>query len=269
MNFSLQSLGLRLVLGSFLLFSTVHADQFYADYYPAAQDYCLAGCQTVLGYVTFNQSADALLEDYYTSTCSNTLQLQSIYLCGQAYCERSGVLHYIAQQNAQCQREAGISLPSFETFEVTPEELAKIPVVNESAATTSATAPLTYAVIPTRDWAEIGIRTTSSFYVSWNLGFNFSWACIGFWGLVLLIGIVHRGAELYRFSQASTGDRSTSLWLRIRRTLILPATFGKHCQQPIFGATIPPRLESILLFAYLIMNFIFMFPGYDLFSENI
>lgn len=33
--------------------------------------------------------------------------------------------------------------------------------------------------------------------------------------------------------------------------------------------TIPPRLESILLVLYLVMNIVFMFPGYDLFAGNI
>ena len=64
-------------------------------------------------------------------------------------------------------------------------------------------------------------------------------------------------------------SESSSVRLWIRRRLLLPATFGQHCQDPVGWCTIPPRLESMLLLVYLTMNIVFMFPGYDLFAGNI
>lgn len=94
----------------------------------------------------------------------------------------------------------------------------------------------------------------------------------GFWGLVALIGVANRCVESLTMRRHTAGtyrDNSNGLRLWIRKRLLLPATFGKHCQDPIGWCTIPPRLESILLTLYLVINFIFMFPGYDLFEGNL
>lgn len=94
----------------------------------------------------------------------------------------------------------------------------------------------------------------------------------GFWGLVIAVGIVNRCVELLKAYQHDPDHRrakSSSLGLWIRRRLLLPATFGQHCQDSAGLGTIPPRLESMLLVLYLTMNIVFMFPGYDLFADNI
>lgn len=99
-----------------------------------------------------------------------------------------------------------------------------------------------------------------------------SWAMYGFWGLVTLIGVGNRCSEwltMRRHTAGSYRAESKGLRLWIRRQLLLPATFGNRCQDPVGLGSIPPRVESILLLLYLIMNFIFMFPGYDLFLGNL
>ena len=86
---------------------------------------------------------------------------------------------------------------------------------------------------------------------------------------MLLIGILNRIIITVRNSRIPNHRQESSLLTWIRRSLILPATFGKHCSQPVLGGTIPPRLESVLLGLYVTMNFIFMFPGYELFLGNL
>lgn len=94
----------------------------------------------------------------------------------------------------------------------------------------------------------------------------------GFWGLAIVIGLINRVATSIAAKRPIAGryraeSNSISLWFR--RRLLLPATFGQHCQDPVGWCTIPPRLESLLLVLYFIMNIIFMFPGYDLFAGNL
>lgn len=99
-----------------------------------------------------------------------------------------------------------------------------------------------------------------------------SYALYGFWGLVVLIGLINRFLQLLNARQHGPDRQrfeSSNMRLWIRRRLLLPATFGQRCQDPVGCGTIPPRLESILLVLYLIMNIVFMFPGYDLFAGNI
>jgi hypothetical protein len=94
----------------------------------------------------------------------------------------------------------------------------------------------------------------------------------GFWGLVTLIGVGNRCVEWVTMRRHKAGGyRADSHGMRlwIRKRLLLPATFGAQCQERVGWCTIPPRLETILLLLYLIMNFIFMFPGYDFFEGNL
>jgi len=94
----------------------------------------------------------------------------------------------------------------------------------------------------------------------------------GFWGLAIVVGLIYRCTELLAARRHAKGrcqpdTSSMSLWFR--RRLLLPATFGGHCQDSAGFGTIPPRLETILLIVYLVMNIIFLFPGYELFEGNL
>jgi hypothetical protein len=94
----------------------------------------------------------------------------------------------------------------------------------------------------------------------------------GFWGLAIIVGLLHRCTELLSARRNATGryrSETSSIRLWIRRRLLLPATFGGHCQDSTGFGTIPPRIEIILLVVYLIMNIVFLFPGYDLFEGNL
>lgn len=78
--------------------------------------------------------------------------------------------------------------------------------------------------------------------------------------------MVYRASTLLR---KAPGSGEASWWLWIRKNLILPATFGKHQAEVVaWTYTIPPRLESIIIFLYVIMNFVMCFPAYNLFIGN-
>jgi len=94
----------------------------------------------------------------------------------------------------------------------------------------------------------------------------------GFWALAIVIGLIHRCTKVLnarRHAKSHYRAATSSLRLWVKRRLLTPATFSRHCQDPIGWYTIPPRLETVLLIAYLIVNFVFLFPGYDLFEGNL
>jgi hypothetical protein len=94
----------------------------------------------------------------------------------------------------------------------------------------------------------------------------------GFWGLVIIVGLIYRCTELLAARRHATGryqpDTST-IRLCLRRRLLLPATFSGHCQESAGFGTIPLRVQTVLLVVYLVMNIVFLFPGYDLFEGNL
>lgn len=69
----------------------------------------------------------------------------------------------------------------------------------------------------------------------------------------------------------SFGRQSTSpiaqagVWMR--RHLLLPLAFANHREAPPF--TVPSRLEGLLIGLYVVMNFVFCFPGYHTFEGNL
>lgn len=119
-------------------------------------------------------------------------------------------------------------------------------------------------------------REYHSEHVKFYSANSVSYAMYGFWGLVLLIGCINRIVE-YFLRCASTRNKGSSqnasisgkLRLWYRRHLLLPAVFNGQCQEPIGWCTLPPRLESLLLALFLLMNFVFCFPGYRLFLGNL
>lgn len=63
------------------------------------------------------------------------------------------------------------------------------------------------------------------------------------------------------------GLKESSRWLR--RNVIIPATFGYRCAQAAWWSTIPPRIQSLTLLAFALMNGFFTFCGYKIIPENL
>lgn len=136
------------------------AIKYYKDYFPSAKAYCVEGCSQVVRHLTFNFTTTLdPLEDYYAIQCSNPLLVQSIYLCAQVYCSPDEIIAGIAGVSSDCEEYGGVTLPSFDTYALPSEALAKVPVVNDTAGSTSAAQPLNYPVVPNEEWWARGART--------------------------------------------------------------------------------------------------------------
>ena len=105
---------------------------------------------------------------------------------------------------------------------------------------------------------------------------------IGFWGAVLLLGILNRLLHLfvswkwpvstYRVRhQASTGTSRvfTKIHTLFRRFVIIPAFAGYQHQQPLGWCTIPTRLQSLTIFTFVIYNLLVCAIGYKAFLPDI
>lgn len=240
--------------------------------HPGKKDICLFGCYDWTDHITWDLPPEkAESDDYYMVLCTTSVKYKSIYICAQAYCSPTERYHGLGLLNTTCKVEAGLSLPSVDELALSETDLAAVPRIPESLEDATADNPISIPSIPDYDWIQKSWHTDTAFYTNFWLAFDFTWTIYGFWGLVILIGMVHRAFEVYNYhSKKPTTERAqaSGTWNWIRRRLILPATFGKHCQEAKFGATIPPRLESLILFVFVLLNFVWCFPGYDLFDDN-
>ncbi|QIX02537.1 hypothetical protein AMS68_008054 [Peltaster fructicola] len=164
--------------------------------------------------------------------------------------------------------EAGLISPRCEELAASRSALAAAPRPSQADYAGDV---VSVPSIPDADWADLSIRTVRAYDRNFWYSFDFTWASFGFWGTVFLVSTINRFVEFLKVLRARPATRrrqSSGGWTWIRRQLILSVTFGKHCQEPVGWATLPPRLESCIIFAYLLMSTFMCFPGYDLFDNN-
>lgn len=93
-----------------------------------------------------------------------------------------------------------------------------------------------------------------------------------FWVVVILMGIASRLMAKLGTSQLSSkksiaGSQRLAVWSK--RYLTVPATFGYRCAQNLGWCTIPPRIQSLTILAFIIINVVFTVHGYIFFEENL
>lgn len=101
-----------------------------------------------------------------------------------------------------------------------------------------------------------------------------------FWGIVVFFGVCYNlisyllsshsneisveGSNIKRSRGALAGS-----WTKIRAMFLVPATFGHHCQIPVWQATIPPRIETLIISIFVVINVILCATEYTAFENNL
>lgn len=96
-----------------------------------------------------------------------------------------------------------------------------------------------------------------------------------FWVAIVAFGISYRlfNAIIYQLNPKFEDTSPTGFfgsakrWLQ--RKILLPATFGHRCAQSIWWCTIPPRIQTLTLVAFAIINIAFSIHGYRLTAVNL
>ncbi len=114
----------------------------------------------------------------------------------------------------------------------------------------------------------------------------YSWIIYSFWGLVLLIGMGNRlfasliwwkvstrrtqeDPEAINRLQSSKSSSFGGVERWVRRHIVLPGTFGYRHQQPWGWCTIPTRIQSLTVFAFVGLNIILCSVKYHSFPKNL
>jgi hypothetical protein len=99
-------------------------------------------------------------------------------------------------------------------------------------------------------------------------------AMIVFWVVVIAIGVLNHAIsrianlQVVRNHSLKTSGRLWNLYSSAISRLTVPATFGNRCAQKVGWGTIPPRLQSLTLFAFLVLNIILSIHGYKIVPVN-
>lgn len=242
--------------------------------YIQKSQYCVTACSAALHGISFpghHASAGASP----TIPCTSPLYIESLYYCAAAHCTEHQAESGLARINSMC----GMALPSYAAFKAnhSTASIAAIKRISHQQAMSSSSV----AVIPDQDLYDLGYESTASMNYTNYLNWNFAWALYGFWGLVIVVGMVNRIVQAARHRsdpQANLikGDVMERQYGSIigragrwtRRNLLMPLAFGNKRQKPLNWCA-PTRIEGLLVGLYVVINIVFCFPGYHIVEGNL
>ncbi|EXJ78504.1 hypothetical protein A1O1_08905 [Capronia coronata CBS 617.96] len=244
---------------------------------------CVNGIRTDIAEFTF---AGSQADDYWGNLCSNNISVHSIWAATKLYCTGREIEAGSKMLTDYCMEYGATKLaPYAEIFPVlTDDYIASLPVVEYFDI--NGTKIWDYPVLLSRDFYIAGMRTTSVFQKEYILHQRYGWAVYGFWGVILLIGIVNRFIThtLHARRTPAYGDveePGTRLKARgmpsifsvahhwVRMNLIIPAAFGSHHQRLLHWCTIPTRTETVIVVSFWILNLVLCCVSYEIFIPNL
>ncbi|KAI5459632.1 ferric reductase like transmembrane component-domain-containing protein [Mariannaea sp. PMI_226] len=236
---------------------------------------CYLACEKTLGLVRFDDGDGNGIAVGLNKTCRSLRGLTSLYLCLDVYCTPEAIDAGLGPLNETCLQGAAVSIPSYaavvEKFaagdidklrRIEWEESQRSPVFSE-------------VVLPSKTHFGYWWDTLDSvFYVNYHHHL-YGAAMNIFWAAVIAVGVTSRLISAIptsrlgqRKSPRASGKLSfLSSWFK--GAITLPATFGDRCAQKIGWGTVPPRIQSLTLVAFLILNIVLSVIGYRIVPVNL
>ncbi|POR39115.1 Uncharacterized protein TPAR_00674 [Tolypocladium paradoxum] len=250
---------LRLALLSHLLWA---AQPAFAE----AENTCSSACRKCFKSVVFGPADPA--ESKFEQSCRNRLALSSSYLCFHLYCAAEARDAALAALNDSCQEILHAPIPPFSLVaNYTADDIARLRRINKDDSF-GPDEPLNEVALPSPDFFRVWNETLDALAYVQRHHFLYGVAMTLFWALVVAFGISNK---LFQVLSCLRGNRPGSCptgasgsWLK--RNVTVPATFG-YRGLSWFG-TVPPRIQSLTIFAYLVINIVFSVHGYRITEEN-
>ncbi|KAF7557597.1 hypothetical protein G7Z17_g508 [Cylindrodendrum hubeiense] len=264
MRFAL-SLGVSLCLAAPWI-PAAAADSAYAP------EVCFNACEEALSNVHFDdmQSNQSLINQ----TCHSQRHFISLYLCLDVYCMPESRATGLGPLNHTCQEWAGTAIPPLELVSnyssVDIDNIRRIELNDTGTDTT-----FLEVVLPSKEFFGVWWDTLDSVAYVNHYHRYYGMMMIAFWVAVVAIGVAN-----HAISAASNSNIVNRLPFKPPRQLsvyyswlvnitTIPATFGTRCAQQIGWGTVPPRIQSITLLVFLVLNVVLTVIGYRIVPVNL
>ncbi|KAL7941304.1 ferric reductase like transmembrane component domain-containing protein [Trichoderma barbatum] len=231
---------------------------------------CVKSCEISLKSVRYgdvDSAASALRQ-----ACQSRLALSSQYLCLDLNCGAETRNSALQHHNATCCDSFGSSIPDFKT-DYTDEEIAGLKKIGKNDSFGPGTTSPEVA-IPSPEWFSAWFETLDAVEYARRHHYLYGIGVMIFWAAVVFVGVAYKAhlaiSQLYcsRHSFDSVGVYTeTGSWFK--RNVAIPATFGYRCAQNAWWATIPPRIQTLTITVFLLMNIVFNVHGYRIIDENL
>ncbi|KAH6665316.1 ferric-chelate reductase [Plectosphaerella plurivora] len=208
--------------------------------------------------------------------CLSRLRVESLYLCIKTYAPADAVgwIEPLTAQNETCQRYLNESMPPFDIVaHYSDEDVVKL----RHLAVEERAAALVYSelLVPSEDLYQHAYDTLDATDLVYYYHYAYGAAVVVFWVGVAIVGLISRliWAIAYTQRYGSYSSRPPGLVSRfaiwLKRYVTIPATFGYRCAQNMGWCTVPPRVQSLTILVFIILNTFFCAHGYRFFEGNL
>ncbi|KAK6709899.1 hypothetical protein SNK05_004375 [Fusarium graminearum] len=233
---------------------------------------CYDSCASALKPVHFDDMLSNQT-NFMTITCYSPKAILSLYLCLDVYCMPEARDAGLGPLNETCVEQAHIVLPPFSIISnYTAEDKERIHRLERNETEPSLT--FGEVVIPSETWFGIWWDTMDSVAYTYTHHDLYGRAMIYFWVVVVAIGVLNHlmqqiaNSKTFRSHSSKSGGQLWSLYTSTVNRIAVPATFGDRCSQKVGWGTVPPRIQSLTLFAFLILNIVLSIHGYRIVPIN-
>ncbi|SCV51612.1 related to ferric reductase Fre2p [Fusarium fujikuroi] len=223
----------------------------------AASDHCGKACRQTFRTLRF---ADAPPGVFFTvQECTSLIYQTSLHLCWEAHCAEDVWRAESASMNLTCRDISGsYLLPHNIINNLTDHDIKAVPKFNATGPDRSHV--YGSLMLPSQPYYDLWVRTLEAHDYIWDYHNYYGWAMGIFWAFVVGVGIANRA-----LGQSFSSQHRKTSW--VRRNILLPAIIGRRCVQDFGGwGTLPPRIQTLTLILFVILNIACTIHGYEIFE---
>ncbi|KAF5544259.1 ferric-chelate reductase [Fusarium phyllophilum] len=223
----------------------------------ASQDHCGKACRQTFRTIRF---ADAPPGVFFTvQECTSLIYQTSLHLCWEIHCAEEVWQAESDSMNLTCHDISGSYLPPHNIINnLTDHDIEAITRFNATSPDRSHVYGA--LMLPSQSYYDLWVRTLEAHDYIWDYHNYYGWVMGIFWAVVVGVGIANRALA----QSFSSQDRKRS-W--VKRNILIPATLGRRCVQDYGGwGTLPPRIQTLTLILFVIVNIACTVHGYEIFE---
>ncbi|UNI23276.1 hypothetical protein JDV02_009107 [Purpureocillium takamizusanense] len=228
---------------------------------------CAQACQTALRPCRFADSRPT--DSLFAQSCRSRLALSSAYLCFETECGPQDRAVSIVSFNETCMDVLGSPVPAFDLVaNYTADDVSRLPRVtrNESLHVGE---PFSGPVLPSPEHFIAWFETLDAVAYVQRHHFYYGFSMVIFWVAVVAVGVLNKVFLILSRLCYRHGPWPTSRGRKwVQRNITIPATFGYRCAQDVWWGTVPPRIESITIVVFLLVNVALSVWGYRIVDVN-
>ncbi|CAI7641743.1 unnamed protein product [Penicillium glandicola] len=224
---------------------------------------------------------------YSTGPCNSTVEVTSMYASAKAYCSEKDFKAVIPYWQSLCTTNSMelMSLTAIEPL-LTDEYINSLPQIDPDQNNVTTTGTINSPVLLTKKYYDRAYKSYVGTDYAMPKNKLYGWGIIGYWGGVLVLGMVSKAWIVFFSRQRVSGSCDpeaspslhskkgpfASLFHFLRTHIIMPATFApvlSNHQQLWLSHALPKRVDTLIVLGFWAVSIILSCVGYDSFTGNV